>query len=300
MARHLMNSSHAFYGCQIDGLELRLRNQDHKTWSCMELLGYFPSVFSLALKSAGSAHIDFTKPTTQIRFLGIEDTEIQFLPILWSFPHLEELQFKYIPFFPDEPDDHPPTVMTHLKSLDIIVTKYSLEMLEGWIRQVSCPILSLLRVQNTMIHAWIPFISSHRSIIHLETCELSTINEISKVAPQLQTLVIIPLVEDPIPTTLLGSDIHAFPHLKNLFFYDFVTELVSLEKFEEFVRARCLPSHHPDSHRSNSLKPLEALTFAVKGTKLEDRVWMTSKLYRQAKKDVEVVIDQTHIELSWI
>jgi hypothetical protein len=213
---------------------------------------------------------------------------------------LEELQFKDLSFLPHEPDDHPPTVMMHLKVLDIMFAKYSLEMLERWIRQVSCPVLSSLRIENTMIHAWIPFISSHRSIIHLEICELSTINEISKVAPQLQTLVILPQVGDPIPTTLLGNDIHAFAQLKNLFFYDYILELVNLEKFEELVRARCLPSHHPESQRPNFLKPLEALTFVVDRINLEDQVWMTSQLYRQANKEVEVIFDQTHIRLSWI
>jgi hypothetical protein len=45
---------------------------------------------------------------------------------------------------------------------------------------------------------------------------------------------------------------------------------------------------------------VEALRFVVKGVNPEDRVWMTSELYRQAKKDVEVVMDWTHITLSWI
>jgi hypothetical protein len=190
--------------------------------------------------------------------------------------------------------------MMYLKLLDIVQTEYSLEMLDGWLRQLSCPVLSSLHVENTMIHAWIPFISSHRSIITLEACGLSIINELTKVAPQLHTLGIHPQDEDPIPTTLLGDNIHAFNQLKNFFFRDVGSDVITLERFEELVRARCLPSHHPESQRPDTLEPLEVLKFSVEGVNPDGRVWMASELYQQARKDVDASDEWTDISLSWI
>lgn len=302
MAHHLMNPTHAFRGCLIEGLYLSFPIEDdyYERWDCMELLDYFPSVFSLSLYQAGSANLNYTRSSTQLRTLLIQDMEAPFLPILWSFPHLEELEFKLLSFSTDgETDDHPPTVMTHLKELDMVETTYSVEMLDSWLRQVSCPVLSSLHIERTMVHAWIPFISSHRSILYLEECELGIINELIKVAPQLQTLVIDPQDEATIPNTLLGDNIHAFTKLKNLFLYDVRPEVVTLERFEEFVRARCLPSHHPESQRPDFLEPLETLRFGIEEFNADDRVWMTSELYKQAQKDVETSA-WTHITLSWI
>lgn len=302
MAYHLMKPTHAFRGCQIDGIHLSfpVDDQYYARWNCVELLDYFPSVFSLSLSSADSMEINYTRPSTQLRTLIITNMEVQFLPILWSFPHLEELEFKLIFFDDEEPDDHPPAVMMHLKELDILETMYSLEMLDGWLRQVSCPVLSSLCIKNTMVNAWIPFISSHRSIIHLEGCELGIIDELIKAAPQLQTLVVDPRDEETVPTTLLGDNIHAFTELKNLNFYDIKLEVVTLHNFEEFVRARCLPSHHPESQRPDFLEPLETLRFSVEGVNPDDRAWMTSELYKQAQKDNDVADAWTHITLSWI
>lgn len=303
MANHIMNPTHAFRGCQIDELEIAfpIKEQFHyDPWSCMKLLQYFPSILSLTLLSTGAMYLDYDMPSAQLRFLKIENTQVTFLPILWSFPHLEGLEFNHLSFSVNEPGDHTPTVMTRLELLDMQQTEYSLEMLDRWLRQVSCPILSTLQIGIAMIHAWIPFISSHRSITDLEACNLSVINKLAEVAPQLQTLVINPQNEDPIPATLLGDDIHAFNQLETLFFYDIRPEVVSLDKFEDFVRSRCLPSHHPEFQRPDPLEPLKTLTFIVAGVNPDNRVWMTSELYHQAHKDFEVNIDVTHIALSWI
>lgn len=174
-----------------------------------------------------------------------------------------------------------------------------------WLEHSTFPNLITFEVDNHIDpERIISFLSRHSSVTTLHSTHWERINELAKIAPQLLHLSLSHLSILTSYAGFMDPEVDpGLPSLRSLTIRD-TYGTVGAESFDKLIRARCLPSNHPQSLLPPSLKPLESLTIQILSHLMpESTQWGRSELYKAAKcivrreEEDPVVIS---FVLSWV
>jgi hypothetical protein len=261
---------------QVDHLEIFYHGGDEDVTINTSLLKCFPSLTSLTLDQV--CYIKFglwvNIPTLkQLTIMTLRGVDIQFRPLMDTFPNVEELTLQEIQFAQESIGD---VNLPKLRSLKMWCCSGI-----PW-RDLKLPRISHFSYGGLVTDDVVAFISSHQTIQHLGmTYARSHTNTAISSSPQVTNLTI-ELCEELCDRTQLKLS-----NLQNLTLYHYGDRPVSLELFEQLVRSRFLPPQK-SAETMEAAKATPSLTILVEyRAKWEEIEWLACPLISSASEEVE-------------
>jgi F-box-like len=272
------------------------------TWDIGKLLRHIPPITKLWL--AGPCPLLVTPSTqlTRITFVYLEELrDVDVFIIVSHFTQMSHLELFDVEFteLASPPEIYSPCL--------IKITICDCVGDDSWLFRANFPTLAaFIHNGRGFSDACMGFIQKHNSIMELE---LSEKNEqlacVPKIAPQIQSLAVDPLLCHLYTKDASETDAIPFPSLQ---FLTVVTGVISLtlEDFDGVVSTRCLPISDSRSKTIPSLLPLRSLTIrryvGVSGP-IAPAPWEDSEFLQSARREVfpdADWVDWETVTLSWV
>ncbi|KIM24525.1 hypothetical protein M408DRAFT_26994 [Serendipita vermifera MAFF 305830] len=229
---------------------------ENMSWDWSGFLHRFPHLKFLGLEFLDVLSFSQSKPFSALQGLYIgPSTEFDTLELLCLCPKLERLTIRAGRASYTSQQNHPPTTIPSLTSLDV-----SEEGIFSWDAPLHFSSLSTLRFDTETRNPpddFFQFLTNHPSIsdLNLDTCQLD-LTRLMTAAPQITKLKLtfkgsFDALLDWTATALQGP---AFPKLEILNLGYLTLEL---GQFDRFIQTRCLPATHPKSGLLNTCRPLQ-------------------------------------------
>ena len=218
----------------------------------------------------------------------IRPRKIDFLSIFQCFPNLENLYIREAEL--EIVGQRSRYTYGSLKTLQFEQTSGA-----AWADHIQFPNLEFVNGLTEPNDELVDFISRHTKIRTLKWRGIVT-EALVKAAPQLQELNMMSRLGSLYHLDAEGRSEPRFPLLKTVIVCH-RAHRVTIEQFDEFVRARCLPLQHEQSLAKSPSHILSSIMFRRRKTSPRP-MWYESKLYRDCgKRIVDVTCDPSFEEL---